>query len=627
MFDTYFRDIQHRGGWKDVIIDLKNNDFFNNNSNLIFFDTIEYYFLFRSDYICKNKWMGIVHFTPISAPYCYEQNIHRLFENNNFIVSLKNCICLFTLSSYIREFLVKKLKAFNYNIKVIVLKHPIKDNSVLQFDINNYINSKKKKLLQIGQQTRKISDFFFLKNNHYKIWLTGNKNMEECKTILDRELNYFKINRSLLNKNVLIYYTKTYNEYDNLLSRGIVFINLIDCGANNTVIECIIRNTPIIVNKIPGVIEYLGIDYPLYYNDISEVDALVNNINKIKDAHLYLKNMNKSDLSLDYFKSNLYKEIHNCFQFFKDYEDAEETKEDIIETKEDKEEYNLSTSINSNTIEIVETNKEIKTIIFTNAREEKNILEWVIHHINMGFNHIYINDHKSIIPISNILKNIPSHLITVNEINTNTIDKANLYYYANTFAKKNNYNWMLYLDADEFLVLNNDNCIDTFLKKYEIYDQIVLNWLLFGSNSLDSENDNTILENYTKCENRLDRHTKTFLHISDKEIVIKNPHIYILENMSKSVTSDFEPLNIDEPWFFENKKKFFEVPAYVAHYYYQNYETYTKRKIMLPRDDNNEYREKITREVFHTHYNDEINLYPMLKYNLKNKQLMNMYKN
>ena len=97
-------------------------------------------------------------------------------------------------------------------------------------------------------------------------------------------------------------------QYDELLSKYVVFIKLYDASAVNTLIECIVRNTPIIVNKLPAIVEYLGNDYPLYYNNIDEVPALLkHNIfnNKIKNAHNYLKTMNKNFLHIDNFIKNL----------------------------------------------------------------------------------------------------------------------------------------------------------------------------------------------------------------------------------------------------------------------------------------------------------------------------------
>ena len=77
-----------------------------------------------------------------------------------------------------------------------------------------------------------------------------------------------EFNKSHLDKNVAIKYTNTFKEYDQLLEKNIVFIELIDASANNTILECIVRNTPIIVNKIEPVVEYLGDDYPLYFENL-----------------------------------------------------------------------------------------------------------------------------------------------------------------------------------------------------------------------------------------------------------------------------------------------------------------------------------------------------------------------
>jgi hypothetical protein len=82
-----------------------------------------------------------------------------------------------------------------------------------------------------------------------------------------------------------------------------------DSAANNTILECIIRNTPIIVNKLESVVEYLGKDYPLYFNHLDEIPSLLNN-EKILEAHQYLCDMKKDDVSMKYFMSQLINIVH-----------------------------------------------------------------------------------------------------------------------------------------------------------------------------------------------------------------------------------------------------------------------------------------------------------------------------
>jgi hypothetical protein len=88
------------------------------------------------------------------------------------------------------------------------------------------------------------------------------------------------------------------DEYDKLFIDNIVFLNVVDCSAVNTLIECIVRNTPIIVNKHPAIVELLGEKYPLYFNDIKEIEMLLNNI---ESGYKYLKKLNKEIYCIDYF--------------------------------------------------------------------------------------------------------------------------------------------------------------------------------------------------------------------------------------------------------------------------------------------------------------------------------------
>ena len=99
------------------------------------------------------------------------------------------------------------------------------------------------------------------------------------------------------------------DDYDQLLTENIVFINLVDASAVNTIIECIVRNTPIIVNDHPAVVELLGPNYPLYfkhnYQNYFEMNKqvvdLLTNANNIKKTYQYLTNLDKSRFNVQNF--------------------------------------------------------------------------------------------------------------------------------------------------------------------------------------------------------------------------------------------------------------------------------------------------------------------------------------
>ena len=108
-------------------------------------------------------------------------------------------------------------------------------------------------------------------------------------------------------------------EYDKLLSENVIFINLIDASAINTLIECIVRNTPIIINNHPAVIELLGENYPLYFNNNysnyyefnSNIYKLLSipNIFKITSNYLSKLTVIKSKLSIPFFIKDLIEKI------------------------------------------------------------------------------------------------------------------------------------------------------------------------------------------------------------------------------------------------------------------------------------------------------------------------------
>jgi hypothetical protein len=304
------KNLEHRGGWKYILNNLNDIDFYNKNSQIYFYDIIECYFLFEDIHIIGNKWAGVIHCTPKTPPYLQIANIQQLFLKEKFINSLKDCIFIITLSTYILIYLKEEFIKYNLDIEVYMIKHPVIDQEIPHFSIEKYLKNENKYLIQIGQQLRKMTSIFKvdINKNYKKLWLVGTKNYEKCKYLLNEEIKYLNLNINI--NDIFLYYTETFSEYDELLTKNIVFVDLFDAAANNTVIECIVRNTPIIINKIEGVVEYLGEDYPLYFNDLKEVNNLLST-NKLIDATSYLKNMNKSDLIIQYFSSKLINYIIN----------------------------------------------------------------------------------------------------------------------------------------------------------------------------------------------------------------------------------------------------------------------------------------------------------------------------
>ena len=95
------------------------------------------------------------------------------------------------------------------------------------------------------------------------------------------------------------------SQYDYLMATSVVLNQYWDVSASNTVIEAIARNTPMLVNRHPALIEYLGANYPLFFDELRDVRAMLESPDLIRQGWKYLMEMDKSWLSVDRFADDV----------------------------------------------------------------------------------------------------------------------------------------------------------------------------------------------------------------------------------------------------------------------------------------------------------------------------------
>jgi hypothetical protein len=263
--------------------------------------------------------------------------------------------------------------------------------------------------------------------------------------------------------------------------------------------------------------------------------------------------------------------------------------------------------------------------LFCNARDEKHIREWAAHHLLIGFNRIIIFDHNSVVPLSTVFQNFDKRvaIIRYNTPPSQANVKIHLMNNALHIAKQMKVDWFIYLDADEFIILNNTLVgIKDLLNRYNFADSLALNWLMFGSNNLKTDPDDLILESYTKSDLILDKHVKSFVR-PFQATHSNNPHFYNIKNKARMCA-----LNniLSAPYTFNsNPVEYTKAPAFIAHYIYQSEESYINRKINLPRDDNGSGREKIDVDHLHSMHNSNENTFPKLKYAKNVRRFLRQY--
>jgi hypothetical protein len=232
----------------------------------------------------------------------------------------------------------------------------------------------------------------------------------------------------------------------------------------------------------------------------------------------------------------------------------------------------------------LDSGKNKKSIIVTNARDEDNIEEWVIYHQKIGFDHVHIYDHNSIIPISKRVSKFDNCTVTRIEGEINMLDnfKRNLYCkYSVLFSQNNGYEWMLYIDADEFLFLGDEK-VNDFIAKNEKYDLIKINWVLFTSNNHAIQPDGLIINNFTECYDKFNHHVKSFLKLQNFKIIASCFHIHSYDTPTYICINENKTSCSQDP--FNRIDKQIEIP-YIAHYYCQSDAKLKERKIDRKRDD------------------------------------------
>lgn len=270
----------------------------------------EYYGGFNKNKIPYNfPWVGILHNPPNVPDWFFKpHNPESILSRDLFKESLKTCRCLIVLSDYLKNWLSERV-----NVPVVSVKHPTPiPNKIWSY--RKFIKSEKR-LVQLGYWLRDFDSICRIKvpNGFSKHIMPSDENMYKI-LVGYMEASDSKSAWELKNKwaNTSIVPRLSVDAFDDILTSSIVYLNLYDSSANNAIIECIARNTPILINKIEPVIEYLGPQYPLYFETEEEATSLLFDKRKIFDAHQYLKFMNKKWIRGEYFAQDLVNKVKKC---------------------------------------------------------------------------------------------------------------------------------------------------------------------------------------------------------------------------------------------------------------------------------------------------------------------------
>lgn len=230
-------------------------------------------------------WLrNIFSFYQLSLDKKVTLNKSRMIETQKMMSATNFCSFLKNWRTAKKE--PRDLPTFDTTIRKAALKGKYMDNYYPSEDFSEKLTSSLTNINNISEKDSKFCSQGSITNNWIKHMIDHLDNISKKMDIISVVDN------------------KT---YDDLLTENLVFINLVDGSAVNTLIECVVRNTPIFINRHPAVIEILGEDYPLLYDDVSDVNSLLRNPKCIEEAHNYMKKIDKTPYTIDEFMKNLQK--------------------------------------------------------------------------------------------------------------------------------------------------------------------------------------------------------------------------------------------------------------------------------------------------------------------------------
>jgi len=289
---------QHRSGWTYAMQQFASLEA---PDGILFDGALDHQFSYSSLHLrdqglipYREPWIGFFHGTPKFCPFMENSRnlLDQTLASKLLWESLPFCKGIFTLSEYVAKHIRNKL---DDSVSVVSLKHPT-EFPTSTFDMDRFLTDKK--IVHAGAWLRRFIPFYNLAAPGFQKILLLNP---ETLQYLGAELNYnpeVKIDM----KQVQMYQHITNDDYDELLSSSIAFLSLCDCNASNTIIECLARNTPLLVNRLESVLEYLGEEYPFYYDNLDEAENKLNDIDLIYKTHHYMKTyQGKRELSGEYF--------------------------------------------------------------------------------------------------------------------------------------------------------------------------------------------------------------------------------------------------------------------------------------------------------------------------------------
>ncbi len=159
--------------------------------------------------------------------------------------------------------------------------------------------------------------------------------------------------------------------------------------------------------------------------------------------------------------------------------------------------------------------------------EEPFLDEWILYHRMLGVDHFFLYDDNPCFPLEKFLLPYREFVTVINWYGKEkTMEGRGSQTKAYTHAVEHftsGYDWVGFIDGDEFVVLKEHTTIQSFLKQFKVASAVSLNWLVFGHNGYYDNPEGLITASLTKRMRLPSRQVKTFVRPEAIES-ITSPH-------------------------------------------------------------------------------------------------------
>lgn len=233
----------------------------------------------------RRDWIAFIHNPPgIPEWHEYDSAPQFVFNLPAWRESMPHCRGIYVFSKTMCDWVQERL-----DVPVAAVIHPTEPVDQI-FSFEQFLANPVRRIIQVGAWLRRLHSIALLKVTSLRKTLLSPRPAPDphLESLLRREAEHEPAAKIADWTSVEFLAYQSPADFDTMLSRNIVFLDLYDTVVNNTVLECIARRTPVLCNRLPALEELLGADYPLFFSDLEEAALKAEDLACIEKACQHL---------------------------------------------------------------------------------------------------------------------------------------------------------------------------------------------------------------------------------------------------------------------------------------------------------------------------------------------------